>query len=77
MSPATVWPLRVSEPHPAPDPPVDILAVLDRLFAAIGAGEKGWRTPPDGYVEVRWLSKKGCYRVTLDLLPPDFPPAPP
>lgn len=56
--------------------PLPIMEALDLLRRTIGAGWKEagldgpWYSPRDGYVEVRWLNRKGTYRFTLDLMPP-------
>jgi hypothetical protein len=52
------------------DPPVSVLTVLDAGVDAILGGSSGWlHIPPGGYLNVTWLSKKECYRLTIDVTP--------
>lgn len=33
-----------------------------------------WTTPQGGKIEVVWMPRLGCYRITMDVIPPDpFP----
>lgn len=49
-------------------PPVDVMTVLDVATAAMLYGSAGWfHIPRGGYLNVAWLSRKGCYRVTIDV----------
>jgi hypothetical protein len=44
------------------------MRVLDRAIDAVLGGTYGWlRVPAGGYLNVTWLSKKECYRVTIDV----------
>ena len=53
--------------------PMPVMDALEMLWATIARGkppEGPWYSPKGGYVEVRWLNRKGTYRFTLDLMPP-------
>jgi len=51
--------------------PMPIMQALALLWTTIAKGSpEPWYAPADGYIEVRWLTRKGCYRFTLDLMPP-------
>ena len=50
------------------DPPYPIMSVLDAGIAAVLGGSFGFlRIPKDGYMNVTWLTKKECYRLTIDV----------
>ncbi len=45
-----------------------ILDVLEDAIDCVLFGSGGvFLVPKDGYVESRWLNKKECFRVTIDL----------
>ena len=49
-------------------PPIPILTVLHVGRDALLGGSCGWlHIPKDGYLNVMWLTKKECYRVTYDV----------
>lgn len=56
--------------------PMPVMEALNLLWLTIAAGGRSeeiggpWYSPRDGFVEVRWLNRKGTYRFTLDLMPP-------
>lgn len=51
-------------------PPVSVAKVLEVASSAILCGSAGWfHIPAGGYLNVTWLSRKGCYRVTIDVTP--------
>lgn len=55
------------------DPPMPVMTALDRFLDTVARGNR-WQDPngekvigvEDGYVEIKWLTKKECFRVTLD-----------
>lgn len=54
------------------DPPIPILTVLeDVVDQVVGAVTTPglWKVPAGGYLGCDWLTRKGCYRVTIDVLP--------
>lgn len=56
------------------EPEVPILAVLDRAIDALLIDTKGvFKIPAGGWLNVQWLSRKGCYRITIDVLPHYWP----
>ena len=54
---------------PTLEPPLPILSALHLVRSALGRGQdERWKiaTVENGYVEIRWLNREGCYRFTLD-----------
>lgn len=50
------------------DPAIPIMTVLDAGIDAVLGGSFGYlRIPKGGYLNVAWLSKKECYRLTIDV----------
>ncbi len=48
--------------------PIPIMTVLDVGIDALLGGSFGYlHIPPGGYLNVTWLTKKECYRVTIDV----------
>ncbi len=53
---------------PTPHPPQAITDVSSYAVDAILGGSFGWlHIPRGGYLEVRWLTRKECYRLTIDV----------
>jgi hypothetical protein len=49
-------------------PPIPVLDVLDVAIDAALGGSFGYlHIPKDGYLNVTWLTKKECYRITIDV----------
>ena len=49
-------------------PPRPLTQVLDVAVDALLGGSHGWlHVPPGGYLNVTWLSRKECYRLTIDV----------
>lgn len=55
--------------YPASEPDIPpILGVLEDAVDAVLFGSGGvFVVPAGGYLNVTWLTKKKCYRVTMDL----------
>jgi hypothetical protein len=50
------------------EPAIPITSVLDAGIDAVLGGSFGYlRIPAGGYLNVTWLSKKECYRLTIDV----------
>lgn len=52
-------------------PEVPIISVLNRALDALILGV--FKIPADSYLNVAWLSRKHCYRLTIDVLPDYWP----
>lgn len=55
---------------PVAHPPIDVLTVLNHGLDSLLGGSAGWfRVPKGGYLNCQWLSRKGAYRLTIDVTP--------
>jgi hypothetical protein len=51
------------------DPPVPVPLVLEVAVDALLGGSAGWlKVPAGGNLRTDWLSGKGCYRLTIDVV---------
>jgi hypothetical protein len=49
-------------------PPVPIMTVLDVAIDAVLGGSFSYlHIPKDGYLNATWLTKRECYRITIDV----------